>query len=151
MLHHSIICYKIQNLKISPLNYMFYVFLTSIPIFMLIMQSKNGGLSAWEPAGAQEWLEVSTLTYWTVVEMFIWKFMQIYSLLIIIFQWRINYLFFPSSGLIPQNSSKVLSLSMSMLSALHHQSKLYFCLRSCTLSTGKRRLRIQFKKQSNTF
>ena len=30
---------------------------------MLIMQSKNGGLSAWEPAGAQEWLEVSTLTY----------------------------------------------------------------------------------------
>jgi hypothetical protein len=23
------------------------------------MQSKNGGLAAWEPAGAQEWLEVS--------------------------------------------------------------------------------------------
>ena len=60
MLHHSIICYKIQNLKISPLNYMFYVFLTFIPIFMLVMQSMNGGLSAWEPAGAQEWLEVST-------------------------------------------------------------------------------------------
>ena len=27
------------------------------------MLSKNGGLSAWEPLGAQEWLEVNTLTY----------------------------------------------------------------------------------------
>ena len=128
-----------------------FFFTYLIITLMLIMQSKNGGLSAWEPAGAQEWLEVSTLTYWSVIEMFIWKFMQIYSILIIIYQWKIYYLFFPSSGLIPQNSSRVLSLSMSMLSALHHQSKLYFCLRSCTLSTGKRRLRIQFKKQSNTF
>ena len=62
---------------------------------MSIMRSKNGGSSAWEPAGAQDWLEVSTLTYWSVIAMFIWIFMHIYSLLIIIYQWKIYYLFFP--------------------------------------------------------
>jgi hypothetical protein len=27
------------------------------------MQSKNGGITGWEPAGAASWLEVTTLTY----------------------------------------------------------------------------------------
>lgn len=31
------------------------------------MQSKNGGLAAWEPAGAAEWLEVRIVTNWSHV------------------------------------------------------------------------------------
>jgi len=38
------------------LPYQYYIRLNN---FFLILQSKKGGLSAWEPAGAQEWLEVS--------------------------------------------------------------------------------------------
>lgn len=28
-------------------------------MFCLFLQSKNGGLAAWEPAGTQKWFEVS--------------------------------------------------------------------------------------------
>jgi hypothetical protein len=30
-----------------------------IYFFLLLLQSKNGGVTSWEPAGAQKWLEVS--------------------------------------------------------------------------------------------
>jgi hypothetical protein len=48
---------------------MFIVDLKNFIVFISIssnlwhMQSKNGGLAAWEPAGAADWLEVSTITY----------------------------------------------------------------------------------------
>ena len=36
ILHHMITCYRIHILEILPLNYMFYMFLTFMPIFMSI-------------------------------------------------------------------------------------------------------------------
>ena len=36
ILHHSITCYWINILKIQPLNYMFYMFLTCMLIFISI-------------------------------------------------------------------------------------------------------------------
>ena len=38
-----------------------FVYITINSILILDWQSKNGGLAAWEPTGAQEWLEVKTL------------------------------------------------------------------------------------------
>ena len=38
-----------------------FVYMTINSILIHNWQSKNGGLAAWEPAGAQEWLEVKTL------------------------------------------------------------------------------------------
>jgi len=36
ILHHPITCYRIYIFKISSLNYMFYMFLTYMPIFIPI-------------------------------------------------------------------------------------------------------------------
>jgi len=38
---------------------------------LLILQSKKGGLAAWEPAGAQEWLEVSVTLHQLVMETYL--------------------------------------------------------------------------------
>ena len=34
-------------------------------LFYKSLQSKNGGVAAWEPAGAADWLEVRILTNWS--------------------------------------------------------------------------------------
>jgi len=41
--------------------HMLHVFLIINTTSYYCLQGKTGGLSAWEPAGAQEWLEVSII------------------------------------------------------------------------------------------
>ena len=75
-----------------------------------------------------------------------WQQAQVFVVIYICGSFTLSASFFPSlSYLIPQNSWRILLLSMSMLSALHQQSKLWFCLRSCTQGIGWKRLIVPFE------
>jgi hypothetical protein len=78
------------------------------------LQSKKGGLAAWEPAGAQEWLEVSIVLIYTH------SLDEIHSLV----DKLILPLLFIFSYSIPLSFLRTLLLSMNMLSALDQQFKL---------------------------